>query len=116
MDAHTYAIDMEFQLRKGLDCDRGAFADLINADTIESNCYASIAFTLGYLCATKPEKKKEIEKFINEYEYCLGFGIKGLLLFTSKERVIDGTTHSIEFDTGEDAVNSIIEALSSICE
>lgn len=116
MNAHAYAIEIEHILRNVFNCERGGFAGLIDADSIEHNCYVSIACALGYLYAKSDSaKQKEIEKFISDYGYCLDFGISGLLLFTSNERVINGASYSIDYNSGEKALEVIIEALSKVC-
>lgn len=117
MNAHAYAIEIEHILRKVFDCDRGGFAGLIDADSIEHNLYVPIACGLGYLYAKAGSSKQtEIEKFINDYDYYLDFGINGLLLFTSNEREVNGGSYSINYDNGEKALEAIIESLSNVCK
>lgn len=117
MNGHSYAVEIESTLRGVFNCDRGGFAGLIDADSIESNCYVSIACTLGYLYAKSDVlKQNEIEKFVHEYGYYLNFGIGELLLFASNERVINGSSYSIDFENGEKALETIIKALSNVCK
>jgi len=117
MNAHSYAIEIEHILRNVFNCERGGVAGLIDADSIEHNSYVSIACGLGYVYAKSDSlKQTEIEKFISDYGYYLDFGINGLLLFTSNEREINGSSYSIDYDNGEKVLEAIIEALSQVCK
>ena len=117
MNAHSYAISIEHILRNVFNCERGGFAGLIDADSIEKNSYVSIACALGYLYAKSyTAKQADIEKFINAYGYYLNFGIRELILFKTSERGIGGTTYTIDFDNGEKALEVIVKELSKVCK
>lgn len=118
MYAHNYAVDIEIVLRKVFNCERGGFAGVIDADFIETHCYAAITAAMGYLFAISDEaKKKSIEQFLCDFGYYLNFGIKGLLEFTTNERNIDGTTTtmSIDYNNGEEALEACLSALTDVC-
>ncbi|MGC8718403.1 MAG: hypothetical protein ACP5TY_00140 [Thermodesulforhabdaceae bacterium] len=117
MNAHSYALSIEFILRRVFNCERSGFGGLIDADAIEKNCYVPIASALGFLYANADEvKKQKIEKFIIDYDFYLQLGIQELLLFTTNEREINGISYSIEFENGEKAISEIIKALETVCK
>lgn len=116
MYAHSYAISIEHVLRRVFDCERSGFAGLVDADVIENNCFAPIAAALGYMYATSDTKKKAaIETFIREYIFYLDIGIRDLVSFISNTREINGIEYTIEYENGEQALDSIIKALEAVC-
>ena len=115
--AHEHAIAIELILRRVFGCNRGGLSGLIDADSIERNWYPSIAAGLGFMYAVKgSEKRVEIEKFINDFDYYLDIGLYELLGFESGEKVINGVSRSINYRNGEEAVRAVIIALSDLCE
>lgn len=116
-NAHAYAIQIEIILRSLFHCGRGGMAGIIDADFIESHLYAGITAGLGYLYATAgDDKMQEIDSFISDYGFYLNLGLNNLLGFTSNEKVIDGSTYTLEYENGEKAIDALIAAFSKVCE
>lgn len=122
MYAHFYAIDIENCLRKLFNCDHfnchhEKFLSLLSADTIEHNWLMPIGCGLGFLYSRgNDELRNSIDEFLADYRHYLDIGLSELLRFDSRERIIDGTSYSIDFETGEDAVKHLIQALYDICK
>jgi hypothetical protein len=116
VNAYSHALSIEHVLRRVFNFeDRGGLAGLIDADAIENNWYVPIAAGLGYLYArADATKKAEIETFIEKNDYYLDMSMNQLLRFEKKGQEIDG--YSIEYDTGEQAIEAVIETLRKICK
>lgn len=117
VNAHAYATRIEMILRNLFHCGRGGMAGIIDADFIESNLYAGVTAGLGYLYANaNDDKKQEIGNFISDFHSYLKLGLRTLLEFTAREKVIDGCTYHLAHENGEKAIDAMISAFSKVCE
>lgn len=46
----------------------------------------------------------------------MNFGLKALLEFTAKEKVIDGCTYTLGYDNGEKAIDAMVSAFAKVCK
>lgn len=64
--AQSYAVDIEFEIRRVFRCERFGFAGIANSDFIRRNPLAAVLATCGFIYANVDEiKKKQVEQFIN---------------------------------------------------
>ena len=115
MYAHSYAIEIEHIMGRLVGCNRFG-APFVNADEVEDDWNAAIAFALGYVYAIGDgEVRAEINRFYEEFSMCLGFSIAELLQFTETERTIGMTTYSLDYENGEKAVEAVISSFEGLC-
>ena len=115
MYAHSYAIEIEHIMGRLVGCNRFG-APFVNADEVEDDWNAAIAFALGYVYAIGDgEVRAEINRFYEEFSMCLGFSIAELLQFTETERTIGMTTYSLDYENGEKAVEAVISSFVGLC-
>lgn len=115
MNAHSHAVTIEHIMGRLIGCNRFA-APFVNADEIEDDWNAAIAFALGYVYAIGGQEiRAEISKFYEDNCRYLGFGIAELLQFTEKERTIGISTYTLSHENGEEAVEAVIADFERLC-
>lgn len=115
MYAHSHAITIEHIMGRLFGCNRFG-APFVNADEIEHDWNAAIAFALGYVYAIGDEEARvEISKFYEDNSMYLGFSITELLEFSEKERTIGISTYTLSHESGEEAIEAVIANFEGLC-
>lgn len=115
MYAHSYAIEIEHIMGRLIGCNRFG-APFVNADEIEDDWNAAIAFALGYIYAIGDEEvRTEISRFYEKNDMYLGFSIAELLQFTGRERTIGIATYTLDYENGEKAIEELIASFENLC-
>lgn len=115
MNAHSYAIEIEHIMERLIGCRRFG-APFVNADEIEDDWNASIAFAFGFIYASGDEENRaEISRFYEEYSLYLGLSISELLRFEERERTIGISTYTLNHENGEKAVEAVIKSFENLC-
>ena len=69
MKAQGYAVEIEMILRYIFKCDRFGFGGQVNSDAIRKHPYLSMTQGLAFLYATEETKRKQIDKFVDEFSF-----------------------------------------------
>ncbi len=117
MKAQGYAVEIEMILRNIFKCDRFGFGGQINSDAIRKHPYLSMTQGLAFLYATAEEiKRKQIDKFVDEFSFYSDFSLDELLSFDTKEKVVGSTTIGLTKNNGLEEVGYIISAFRDVIE
>lgn len=117
MRAQSYAVDIEYEIRRVFKCDRFGFAGIVNSDFIRRYPLATILATCGFIYANvDEEKKKMVEQFINDTEFYWEMSLDELLSFETSCKTTGIGTVELEYENGEKALNDIKEKFSVICD
>ncbi len=109
MRAQSYAVDIEHILRSIFDCERYGFGTVVNSDYIRKQPFSALFCGLAYLHSNSaPEKKAQIEKFIEEHMFYADMSLDYLLSFDTNSKSEDISTIEIDFPNGEEALQHII--------
>jgi hypothetical protein len=110
INPQMYAIDIEHILCDIFNCERYGFGGAVNSDTIRKHPYLSMTQGLAYLYANADgQKKKKIDKFIDDYSFYSDMSIDELLSFETNSKQVGITTYEIEKSNGKEQMEYIIE-------
>ncbi len=117
MRAQSYAVDIEFEIRRVFRCERFGFAGIANSDFIRRNPLAAVLATCGFIYANVDEiKKKQVEQFINSTQFYWEMSLDELLSFETSCKTTGIATVELEYENGEVAINDIIKKFITICD
>ena len=71
--------------------------------------------TLTYLYGCGRICTETLESFYSTFEFTIDFSIEELLSFSSNNGMVNGTMYEIEYENGEEAMEAMKDAFSSIC-
>lgn len=116
MKAQGYAVEIEMILRNIFKCDRFGFGGQVNSDAIRKHPYLSMTQGLAFLYATEENKRKQIDKFVDEFSFYSDMSLDELLSFDTNEKVIGSTTIGLTKSNGLEEVEYIISAFRKAIE
>lgn len=114
MKAQGYAVEIEMILRNIFKCDRFGFGGQVNSDAIRKHPYLSMTQGLAFLYATEENKRKQIDKFVDEFSFYSDMSLDELLSFDTNEKVVGSTTIGLTKSNGLEEVEYIISAFRAI--
>lgn len=114
MKAQGYAVEIEMILRNIFKCDRFGFGGQVNSDAIRKHPYLSMTQGLAFLYATEENKRKQIDKFVDEFSFYSDFSLDELLSFDANEKVVGSTTIGLIKNNGLEEVEYIISAFRKV--
>lgn len=114
MRAQGLAVEIESILRDIFGCDRGGFGGQVNSDRIRRHPFLSMVQGLAYLYALNPQKRGEIEEFVENFSFYEDMHMDELLSFDTNEKTIDKCTIQIEKDNGLEQVEYMIEEFRKV--
>ena len=116
MKAQGYAVEIEMILRNIFKCDRFGFGSQVNSDAIRKHPYLSMTQGLAFLYATEENKRKQIDKFVDEFSFYSDMSLDELLSFDINEKVVGSTTIGLTKNNGLEEVEYIISAFKKVVE
>ena len=116
MKAQGYAVEIEMILRNIFKCDRFGFGGQVNSDAIRKHPYLSMTQGLAFLYATEETKRKQIDKFVDEFSFYSDMSLDELLSFDTNEKVVGSTTIGLTKNNGLEEVEYIISAFKKVVE
>ena len=116
MKAQGYAVEIEMILRNIFKCDRFGFGGQVNSDAIRKHPYLSMTQGLAFLYATEENKRKQIDKFVDEFSFYSDMSLDELLSFDTNEKVVGSTTIGLTKSNGLEEVEYIISAFRKAIE
>lgn len=116
MKAQGYAVEIEMILRNIFKCDRFGFGGQVNSDAIRKHPYLSMTQGLAFLYATEENKRKQIDKFVDEFSFYSDMSLDELLSFDTNEKVVGSTTIGLTKNNGLEEVEYIISAFKKVVE
>lgn len=116
MKAQGYAVEIEMILRNIFKCDRFGFGGQVNSDAIRKHPYLSMTQGLAFLYATEENKRKQIDKFVDEFSFYSDMSLDELLSFDTNEKVIGSNTIGLTKSNGLEEVEYIISAFRKAIE
>lgn len=114
--AQGYAVEIEMILRNIFKCDRFGFGGQVNSDAIRKHPYLSMTQGLAFLYATEENKRKQIDKFVDEFSFYSDMSLDELLSFDTNEKVVGSTTIGLTKSNGLEEVEYIISAFRQAIE
>lgn len=115
MRSQSYAVAIEHILGNIFGCERFGFGGVVNSDYIRKQPFAALFCGLACLYPNSDsEKKNRIEKFIEDHMFYVDMSIDFLLSFETNSKTQDITTIEIDFNNGEEALQSIIETYRDV--
>lgn len=114
MKAQGFAVEIEMILRNIFKCDRFGFGGQINSDAIRKHPYLSMTQGLAFLYATEENKRKQIDKFVDEFSFYSDFSLDELLSFDTNEKIVNSTTIGLTKNNGLEEVEYIISAFRDV--
>lgn len=116
MKAQGYAVEIEMILRNIFKCDRFGFGGQVNSDAIRKHPYLSMTQGLAFLYATEENKRKQIDRFVDEFSFYSDMSLDKLLSFDTNEKVVGSTTIGLTKNNGLEEVEYIISAFKKVVE
>lgn len=116
MKAQGFAVEIEMILRNIFKCDRFGFGGQVNSDAIRKHPYLSMTQGLAFLYATEENKRKQIDKFVDEFSFYSDFSLDELLSFDTNEKVVGSTTIGLIKNNGLEEVEYIISVFRNVIE
>ncbi len=116
MKAQGYAVEIEMILRNIFKCDRFGFGGQVNSDAIRKHPYLSMTQGLAFLYATEENKRKQIDKFVDEFSFYSDFSLDELLSFDTNEKVVGSTIIGLTKNNGLEEVEYIISAFRDVIQ
>ena len=116
MKAQGYAVEIEMILRNIFKCDRFGFGGQVNSDAIRKHPYLSMTQGLAFLYATEENKRKRIDRFVDEFSFYSDFSLDELLSFDTNEKVIGSNIIELTKNNGLEEVEYIISAFRNVIE
>lgn len=111
MKAQGYAVEIEMILRNIFKCDRFGFGGQVNSDAIRKHPFLSMTQGLAFVYAVSESKRKEIDKFIDDFSFYSDFS---LLSFDAKENSREYVTIELQKNNGLEEVEYIISAFRNV--
>lgn len=112
--AQGYAVEIEMILRSIFKCERFGFGGQVNSDAIRKHPFLSITQGLAFIYATSESKRKEIDKFIDDFNFYSDFSLDELLSFDAKENSREYVTIELQKNNGLEEVEYIISAFRNV--
>lgn len=112
--AKQYATEIEHILCNVFDCNRYGFGGIVDSDVIKTNPYVAIASGLAFKYAEDLSKADMINSYIGEYGFYLKFDLDTLIKASNGEIAPGWEYDRKKYDSGEDIIKSIINALEEI--
>lgn len=116
MKAQGFAVEIEMILRNIFKCDRFGFGGQVNSDAIRKHPYLSMTQGLAFLYATEENKRKQIDKFVDEFSFHSDFSLDELLSFDTNEKMIGSDIRGITKENGLEEVEYIISAFRNVIQ
>lgn len=116
MKAQGYAVEIEMILRNIFKCDRFGFGGQVNSNAIRKHPYLSMTQGLAFLYATEENKRKQIDRFVDEFSYYWDMRLDDLLSFDTNEKMIGSDIRGITKENGLEEVEYIISAFRNVIE
>lgn len=110
------ATSIEMILRRIFNCDRFGFGGQVNSDRIRNHPFLSMTQGLAVLYERNPEKRAEINRFIEDFGFYEDMSIDYLLSFDTKEKTEEKHTIEIEKENGVEQLDYIIDCFRKIAE
>lgn len=112
--AKQYATEIEHILCSVFDCDRYGFGGIVDSDFVRANPYVAIASGLAFKYAKDLSKEDVINSYLGEYGFYLKYDLDTLVKASNGEIVPGWEYDQGKYDSGEEIVKSIINALQEI--
>lgn len=112
--AQGYAVEIEMILRSIFKCERFGFGGQVNSDAIRKHPFLSMTQGLAFIYATSESKRKEIDKFIDDFSFYSDFSLDELLSFDAKENSREYVTIELQKNNGLEEVEYIISAFRNV--
>lgn len=116
MKAQGYAVEIEMLLRSIFKCERLGFGGQVNSDDIRKHPFLSITQGLAFIYATSESKRKEIDKFIDDFSFYSDFSLDELLSFDAKENSRENVTIELQKNNGLEEVEYIISSFKKVIQ
>lgn len=116
MLSQSKAVSIEMILRGIFNCERCGFGGQINSDNIRKHPFLSMTQGLAVLYVKHPEKKEDIDCFIENFSFYENMPIDYILSFDTKEKTEDNHTIEIEKDNGVEQLDYIIDCFRKIVD
>ncbi len=114
MKAQGYAVEIEMILRSIFKCEQLGFGGQVNSDAIRKHPFLSMTQGLAFIYATSESKRKEIDKFIDDFSFYSDFSLDELLSFDAKENSREYVTIELQKNNGLEEVEYIISAFRNV--
>lgn len=116
MKAQGYAVEIEMLLRGIFKCERLGFGGQVNSDDIRKHPFLSMTQGLAFVYATSESKRKEIDKFIDDFSFYSNFSLDELLSFDAKENSRENVTIELQKNNGLEEVEYIISSFKKVIQ
>ena len=114
MKSQGYAVEIEMILRSIFKCEQLGFGGQVNSDAIRKHPFLSMTQGLAFIYATSESKRKEIDKFIDDFSFYSDFSLDELLSFDAKENSREYVTIELQKNNGLEEVEYIISAFRNV--
>ena len=115
MRSQSYAVEIEHILGNIFNCERFGFGGVVNSDYIRRQPFAALFCGLACLYPNStPEKRECIEEFINNHMFYSDMTIDYLLSFETDTQTEGIATIQIDYENGEEALQSIIRSYREV--
>lgn len=108
------AVSIELVLRSVFNCDRYGFGGQIDSDRIRQHPFLSMTQGLAVLYERNPEKRKDIDEFIENFSFFENMSIDYLLSFDTREKIEGIQTIKIEKENGLEQLDYIIDCFRAL--
>ena len=108
------ALSIEMILRRIFNCYRSGFGGQVDANRIRKHPFLSMTQGLAVLYERNPEKRAEINRFIEDFGFYEDMSIDYLLSFDTKEKTEEKHTIEIEKENGVEQLDYIIDCFRKI--
>lgn len=112
INPQNYAVRIEQIMRSVFQCDRGDIGGLVESDYIRKYPFTAMISTLMYLCDCA--SIDIVLDFFEKYNFYGQWSIDELLSFESNSKEINGCNYEIEYQSGDEAMQSMTDAFSDI--
>ena len=110
------AVSIELVLRSVFNCDRYGFGGQIDSDCIRQHPFLSMTQGLAVLYERNPEKRKDIDEFIDNFSFFESMSIDYLLSFDTREKIEGIQTIKIEKENGLEQLDFIIDCFRALVQ
>jgi len=113
----VYAVQIEHIMCRVFDCERLGIGGLVNSDYARKNPFTAMMSTLTHLYKNgNIQTEKAVAEFFDRYSYYGDWSIDELLSFDGDSKIINGATYEIGYRNGEEALTTMIDSFSTLCE
>lgn len=116
MKAQGFAVEIEHILSNIFECERFGFGGQVNSDRVRRHPYLSMTQGLSYLYALYPQKRKNIDNFVEHFSHYEEMSLDELLSFDTNEKTIDICTIQIEKENGLEQVQYMISEFRKVVQ